>query len=1017
MRKYRLRLLASTILTGSVVAGAQDRVSIENLNWKLLESGAVEIAAVDGQMITVPASGFDISDTGILSVDAIFASAIFGGGGLALLLVVGLNTGDGISWDRREGTEASDSLIFGLSAGAGENVRLVVSTQGGDDQITFADQAGGEQGNVLVNAGEGDDRVYFGQDAGVRSGSVTVNAGDGSNRVSFQALAGREGGSIDVSGGGGDDTIIFGADADNASDGNIVPGAGVANAGLSVLNLTATEEDDGNSVIQVAALGQGARVTVDAGNGNNQILVGKDGTVGLASSIQVTAGAGNDEIEFGESAAKAGWIAVDVGSGNNDIAFGFMAGGNRANASTDDNDKNLVLIAGDGNDTITFAERSDDDTSASPAAFREGARVSVNAGNGNNQILVGKDGTVGLASSIQVTAGAGNDEIQFGSSAAKSGSITVNAGDGDDTIGFGSNAAANTIDGEIVENITINAGEGIDTVSFGDDAARNGAIQIYLGIDDEAGADGSEADGHLVDTLTFGNYAAEKGRITVTGDATRANKVTFGNDAASSSSGLVEVGAGAGNDEIIFGHRAANYGSIVVDTGVGDDRITFGDNAASGYERGIDYNIKIVAGEGTDTVSFGDNAAQEGAIQVHLGIDNETAANGSEATRDLFDTLTFGGNAAAKGTITVTGDANQADKVTFGNSAAKSGAIIVRAGGGDNDISFGYRAGGEDATALGGVGGGAVELYAGDGNDTVTFGEREGTSNKNDGVPQAFGRGSTIKVELGNGNNEVSVGKNIDPTHQDRDVGSTRDVRFTAGNGDDDFEFGHRAAKSGLLKIEAGDGTNDISFGAFAARNADGIIDVDTGKGNDTIQFEQSLAGYGSVDVNAGDGNDTISFDHHAAQFGELTVNAGNGSDTIDFNENAAAGSANQDSGKITINAGEGADRISFADTAAKYGDILIDLGSDEDVDTLTFTIGAYGNGLKNIYGQVGSITVTGAGDGDQLVFTNETVSADGIGSTTVTLKTDKRTIVISDENAINGMVNAAGTMFSITAG
>ena len=147
------------------------------------------------------------------------------------------------------------------------------------------------------------------------------------------------------------------------------------------------------------------------------------------------------------------------------------------------------------------------------------------------------------------------------------------------------------------------------------------------------------------------------------------------------------------------------------------------------------------------------------------------------------------------------------------------------------------------------------------------------------------------------------------------------------------------------------------------------------------------------------------------------TVNAGNGSDTIDFNENAAAGAANQDGGKITINAGEGADRISFADTAAKYGDILIDLGSDEDVDTLTFTIGAYGDGLKNIYGQVGSITVTGAGDGDQLVFANETVSADGIGSTTVTLTTEKRTVVISDDNAINGMVNAAGTMFSITAG
>ena len=68
MCKNRLRLLGSSILTGSVVAGAQNRVSIENLNWKVLESGAVEIAGVDGQTITVPAGGFDISDTGVLSM-------------------------------------------------------------------------------------------------------------------------------------------------------------------------------------------------------------------------------------------------------------------------------------------------------------------------------------------------------------------------------------------------------------------------------------------------------------------------------------------------------------------------------------------------------------------------------------------------------------------------------------------------------------------------------------------------------------------------------------------------------------------------------------------------------------------------------------------------------------------------------------------------------------------------------------------------------------------------------------
>ena len=86
MKKQRISLLSSTFLAGSVLAHGQDRVALNDIQWHVLESGAVEITTVSGASYTVPNGGYTISEGGILSVDAVFATAIVAGGGALLLL-------------------------------------------------------------------------------------------------------------------------------------------------------------------------------------------------------------------------------------------------------------------------------------------------------------------------------------------------------------------------------------------------------------------------------------------------------------------------------------------------------------------------------------------------------------------------------------------------------------------------------------------------------------------------------------------------------------------------------------------------------------------------------------------------------------------------------------------------------------------------------------------------------------------------------------------------------------------
>ena len=130
-----------------------------------------------GATYTVPNGGYTISEGGILSVDAVFATAIVAGGGGLLLLwmfggqgsaVVGFTHIDpdhdpfvSYSWD---GGELGDSFTDGNEVAASSG-NVVVTTFGGDDAITFGNSAAAFDGSISVNAGSGDNQISFGEDA------------------------------------------------------------------------------------------------------------------------------------------------------------------------------------------------------------------------------------------------------------------------------------------------------------------------------------------------------------------------------------------------------------------------------------------------------------------------------------------------------------------------------------------------------------------------------------------------------------------------------------------------------------------------------------------------------------------------------------------------------------------------------------------------------------------------------------------------------------------------------------
>ena len=281
-----------------------------------------------------------------------------------------------------------------------------------------------------------------------------------------------------------------------------------------------------------------------------------------------------------------------------------------------------------------------------------------------------------------------------------------------------------------------------------------------------------------------------------------------------------------------------------------------------------------------------------------------------------------------------------------------------------------------------------VEVLTLGGDDTLVFGD------------QAAAYGGRVVIDASDGDDTIVFGRMA--------AMMSGEIAINTGHGDDRVEVGDSMGYGyGNFQSDLGVGDNELTFGDYIASQSS-IVEISAGDGNDVISFGNYVAMDSSrILVTAGDGDNHVSFGSNAAiAGGHIQVVTGIGADIIEFGNGAA-----QRGGTISINAGLGADQIAFGvDATRDRGNIEIDLGSDNDVDVVTF------EGTAASLSQSGDIVITGAGIGDQIVF-DVAVTAQGLGSTTITLTTNNKVVQITGTAPMYGNVNGAGTMFAMTAG
>jgi hypothetical protein len=576
-----------------------------------------------GSITTLLPGGFSniqsvIGGTGNDSFTFVTGGALAGAinGGAGTDSITGDNAGDAFSV-----TGANAGSITTLLAAGFSNVEKLVGGTG-TDSFTFAG-AGSLAGTI---------------DGGAGTNAVTGNnAGDafsitGTNSGTINTLL--SGGFVNIEnlvGGTGGDSFTF-----------VTPGslAGTINGGAGTDTITGNNAGDAFSITGANA---GSIATLlAAGFSNVENLVGGTGgdtfqfTTGGTLAGTINGGAGSDTITGDNAGHNFTLTGANAGTVGTILTAGFTAVEN--------------LTGGNGNDNFQF---------------NAGGSLSgnINGGGGNNTIVgdnTGRtytiaganSGTVstllgGTFSNIQnVTAGNGNDTIQFNDGGSLAGN--ANAGNGVDnligdsggrlfTLTGGNSGTLSTILGGTFSGVNnIIGGAGNDTVQFANGGSLTGTIDGGVGSDTIIGDNTGRA-------------------FTVSGP----NSGTVSTILGGSFGNVENLTGGSANDQFTFNGGGTLAGNI--DGGGGTNSLT-GDNT------GRTYTI---------------NAANGGTIGVLLGgtfanIENLTAGSGNDTFQFVTPGSLAGNIDGGAGADTIVGDNTGR---TFTLTGANTGTIGTILGG------------------------------------------------------------------------------------------------------------------------------------------------------------------------------------------------------------------------------------------------------------------------------------------------------------------------------------------------
>ena len=955
--------------------------------------------------------------------------------------------------------------------------KLLVLTKGDDiyfssvEGATIAGLGGNDsiwnvlESHVLIDCGTGNDSIENYGD------NVTITGGEGNDSINSNAVPG--GGFLTIDGGNGNDKISIEKSCSNVSINGGEDNDSITSRGDNVTIEGSAGDDD-------VFNWEGVNVTVNSGTGNdtitnngvNIIINSGDGDDDIYNTNLGTTYTDDGQLKFDANPGDGGsFVTIDSGDGNDNIGNSgsnvTIEGGN-GNETISNNGNNVTISGGTGNDSIknegsnvTINGNNDNDyifntssyvkisgNSGNDTIFNTGNNISIEGDTGNDYIFIPDNG-----SNITINSGLDNDIIAFNNN-SKNNLIQYVSGNGRDAVwGFDETSTLKIGDGtgtystQVSDNdIFVNVGSGYVVLVF---AASLSAVNIegveresleennYIFIDERTYNNNRE--GVTISPIFGGNSITNSGdNVSINGgpgDVTinsTGSNVTIdarSNSTITNSGSNAYIYSGDGDDSISnTGDNVTLLGGTDKDTiystgnnnniegGLGDDLINLSNDSK--------YNlIRYASGDGSDTVSgFNESdsllisesnyaSSVEGDnVIVKVGNDNITLLDAATlsiningisnefSTEDkliiLNDKDNSYENSVEGATIAGLGGNDYIrNLITFGEdlSHPSLGSYLANVsinGGDDNDTL--NNSGGEDATLEGGAGDDYISngginpsISGGDGKDTIENSGASATISGGADNDEISNQASNTSIGAGAGNDNIynaSLGDNVtinggDGDDSIRNYGES--VTIDVGVGNDEIS---NSGKS--VAINMGDGDNYISNegdnvtingGDEADRvtNYGSNVTILSGAGNDSINNDNFFGDGTNVLINSDSGNDSITNNNS-----NVTINAGSGDDVI---TNSGA--------NVTINVGTGNDRISLSSGASN--------------NVINYTAG---DGDDTILGYSTNTTINISGDkydtqysGDDIVYT--------VGNGKITLKDarDKPLPIIIGESGTSG--------------
>jgi hypothetical protein len=354
--------------------------------------------------------------------------------------------------------------------------------------------------------------------------------------------------------------------------------------------------------------------------------------------------------------------------------------------------------------------------------------------------------------------------------------------------------------------------------------------------------------------------------------------------------GNTSISTGNGNSSIAA-FATGIGGGLTIATGSGNQTISVGkvENLGSGYDVMVDGgSVSITTGAGNSCVTVVDTDAPENGLTINLGSGNNKVVVGSESDTSETD-IFLGANLSI-----ALGNGNGTVQVV--NTEAE-GNLVVTTGNGNANISIGMvnQTGDYDVIV-----GGYMYVSTCPGNAVVTVvnsqigieEEEEFNLVKLDSqvMPSSLIDGD-LAVELGAGNDKVTIGSSTDEFPPDVQINENAYIDIASGNAtvaiqstaiDNNLEISHQA---GNTAITIG------SYDPFAEEGPDvfveGNVSITTSTGNATIAIGGTAENdtaliYGTLTIVTGSGNASISL-IEVAVFGNTSITTGTGNATVNL--------------------------------------------------------------------------------------------------------------------------------------